>query len=231
MVHADGRTVIAYRGTCCGCGDHTERVGLLHAPAWNGTYIRVGTPIFDDAEDLFMWLSARGTHMVFHSQKIDHGTRRGVGSDHKKKRGGYAFSADGVFDWVESDWELFPSEIRWDDGRTTFLLKQQRPSLLFDPLTNRPTHLVTGVDEQFDPCCQWYIYGSAWTLISHWCGVPGRSPHTPTWPRPAPACSATRPPLDAAAVSPPPQSMARVSVPRAPMDTQEISAKSGPLSA
>ena len=165
VVHSDGRTVIAYRATCCDCGDHTERIGLLHAPAWNASYTRVGTPLFDQAEDLFMWQSERGTHMIFHSQKTDHGTRRNIGSDHKKKRGGYAFSADGVNGWIESDWELFPSEIRWDDGTTSFLLKQQRPSLLFDPMTNRPSHLVTGVDEVFDPCCEWYIYGSAWTLI------------------------------------------------------------------
>ena len=29
VVHSDGRTVIAYRATCCDCGDHTERIGLL----------------------------------------------------------------------------------------------------------------------------------------------------------------------------------------------------------
>ena len=37
--------------------------------------------------------------------------------------------------------------------------------LIFDPVTGRPTHLITGVDFLYDPCCQWYIFGSAWTLI------------------------------------------------------------------
>lgn len=173
VVHANGTTVIAYRAVCCDpCGDHTERVGLLVAPSWDGLYARVGVPIFADGdhggeEDLFMWLTAKGTHMIFHSQATDHGTVRGpsFGSDHKKKRGGAAFSADGQARWSKSDWELFPSEIAWDDGTTTFLLKQQRPSLIFDPATGQPTHLVSGVDSMYDPCCSWYIYGSAWTLI------------------------------------------------------------------
>ena len=35
---------------------------------------------------------------------------------HKKKRGGYAFSADGAESWRLSLWELWPGEIAWDDG-------------------------------------------------------------------------------------------------------------------
>ena len=77
---------------CCDCGSHLESVGLLVAPQWNGSYARVGVPIFVDNEDLFMWLTPRGTHMVMHSQLVDHTTARGAGhgTDHKKKRGGYA---------------------------------------------------------------------------------------------------------------------------------------------
>ena len=165
----DGSVVIGYRAVCCTCGSHTERVGLLHADSWDGAYTRVGVPIFQDGEDLFMWLTERGellsshdhasplppalahahpptmhlahhsagTHMIYHSQATDHGTRRGIGSDHKKKRGAYAFSADGIHSWAISRWELFPSEIYWDDGQTEFLLKQQRPSLIFDPNSGR----------------------------------------------------------------------------------------------
>merc|ERR1712187_40673 len=87
-----------------------------------------------------------------------------MGFHHKKKRGAYLFSADGKDRWSLSDWELFPSEIRWDDNTTQFLLKQQRPSIIFD-VTGRPSHLVTGVDFLFDPCCDWYGYGSGWTLV------------------------------------------------------------------
>jgi len=169
VIHENGTTVIAYRGVRCAGHDHTESVALLVAPQWNATYTRVGVPIFIDHEDLFMWIDARGTHMIMHSQLIDHGTVRGssstAGADHKKKRGGYAFSADGLKRWSLSTWELFPSEIQWANGTVQQLLKQQRPSLIFDPITNEPTHLITGVDYLYDPCCQWYIYGSGWTLV------------------------------------------------------------------
>lgn len=110
-----------------------------------------------------------------------------TGGHHKKKRGAYAFSADGVESWRMSNWEargktrrtnvtkrhlcddacsfqvplwgaghaqVWPAEIAWDDGTTQFLLKQQRPALIFD-LSGKPTHLVTGVDSVFFPCCNW----------------------------------------------------------------------------
>ena len=96
--------------------------------------------------------------MIQHSQLTDHGI------DHKRKRGGYAFSPDGIGNWRLSEWELFPSELRWDDGKFQYLLKQQRPSLIFDE-QGRPTHLATGVDFIFDPCCDWYQYGSGFTLV------------------------------------------------------------------
>jgi len=182
LVHSDGKAVIAYRGTKCesadGHVDHTERLGLLVSSAsngWKGPYTKLATPVFQDhevqnggLEDLFMWVDSRGTHLVVHSQAQDHALDPSLDRAtffHKKKRGAYAFSADGVQRWSLSDWELFPSEIRWDDGTTQFLLKQQRPSLIFDPVTKRPTHLITGVDFIFDDCCDWYGHGSGWTLV------------------------------------------------------------------
>lgn len=114
-----------------------------------------------------MWTDYRGTHVVLHSQNTDHTYNprwNNAGTNHKKKRGGYLFSADGTTDWGLSNWELFPSEIRWDDGETQFLLKQQRPSIVFDDLM-QPKYLVTGVDYVYDPCCDWYGFGSGWTLV------------------------------------------------------------------
>ena len=46
VIHENGTTVIAYRGVRCDAAtshDHTESVGLLWAPKWNGTYTRVHT--------------------------------------------------------------------------------------------------------------------------------------------------------------------------------------------
>merc|ERR1719242_156561 len=149
-------------------------------------------PMDGGLEDLFMWVDATngGVHMIVHSQARDHAHKcadgyddgsggvlyKGVNSPgngcpttestfhHKKKRGAALFSADGLTNWKVSNWELFPSEIYQHDGKTRFLLKQQRPSLIFDA-NNNPTHLITGVDYLYDPCCDWFPYGSAWTLI------------------------------------------------------------------
>jgi len=180
LIHPNGTTIIAYRGTRCEDEDtedkdHTERIGLLVASNWKGPYVAESEPILDDdevmnggLEDLFMWHDSRGTHMIVHSQAQDHAYDLSLDRatfHHKKKRGAYLFSKDGLHRWILSDWELFPSEIAWDDGTTQFLLKQQRPSLIFDPTSGRPTHLITGVDFLFDPCCDWYAYGSAWTLV------------------------------------------------------------------
>jgi len=179
VVHQNGTTVIMYRGTRCksadGSKDHKERLGILVAGCWNCEYSKGENPVFKDdevmnggLEDLFMWVDDRGTHMVVHSQAQDHAydeTLSRATFHHKKKRGAYLFSADGKERWSLSNWELFPSEIRWDDGITQFLLKQQRPSLIFDPDTGRPSHLITGVDFLFDDCCDWYAHGSGWTLV------------------------------------------------------------------
>merc|ERR1719443_2885806 len=173
VIHKNGTTVISYRGTRCDAttsGDHTEQMALLKADSWNGTYVRQNKWIFgpgSNNEDSYMWIDDRGTHMIMHSQLRDLGPQLLLpedGQHHKKKRGGYAFSADGVDHWQLSLYDLWPGEIAWDDGSTTFLLKQQRPSLIFG-LDGRPSHLATGVDFVFYPCCDWYLYGSGWTLV------------------------------------------------------------------
>merc|ERR1719331_2515364 len=74
VIHPNGTTVIAYRGTRCDADvshDHTEQMGLLVADQWNGTYVRQNKLIFgadSNNEDAFMWIDARGTHMIMHSQ-------------------------------------------------------------------------------------------------------------------------------------------------------------------
>jgi len=174
-VHPNGTAVILFRGTKCDSTDKTERLGLLVSPTgWQGPYSLQPDEILSGVtvqagglEDLFMWIDHRGTHVVVHSQATDHTYNNAfpnAGFNHKKKRGAYIFSADGAERWSLSDWELFPSEIRWDDGVTQFLLKQQRPSIMFDHLM-QPQYLVTGVDYLYDPCCDWYPFGSAWTLV------------------------------------------------------------------
>merc|ERR1712039_630320 len=194
LVKDNGQFLIAFRGTRCESSDKKERVGVLHASSWDGPYTMVPDPIFQDGdpnapmdgglEDLFMWENDKGVHMVVHTQAQDHAhmcTENYVGAfdsdtrgnscpdkrstfHHKKKRGATLFSPDGLTNWKLSNFELFPGELHTTDGKTQFLLKQQRPSLLFDSNDN-PTHLISGVDYLYDPCCDWFAYGSGWSLI------------------------------------------------------------------
>merc|ERR1712176_192756 len=190
----NGQFLIAFRGTRCESSDKKERVGVLHASSWDGPYTMFPDPIFQHGdpnapmdgglEDLFMWENDKGVHMVVHTQAQDHAhmctenyfgafdsdTRGNSCPDkrstfhHKKKRGATLFSPDGLTNWKLSNFELFPGELHTTDGKTQFLLKQQRPSLLFDSNDN-PTHLISGVDYLYDPCCDWFAYGSGWSLI------------------------------------------------------------------
>ena len=66
-------------------------------------------------------------------------------------RGAYGFSANGL-DWtlgtlpLESNASAWDMELRRANGTSTPLARRQRPSLLRDPHTGRPTHLITGAD-------------------------------------------------------------------------------------
>ena len=119
-------------------GEHEpETPGLLRATSWTGPYVRTEQPIFDaDVEDMFMWTSARGVHMLMHSQDNAHFNH--------ERRGAYAFSADAGESWNFSAREAWPTHLALDDCSSTKLAKRQRPSLAFDD-AGRPAYLLTGV--------------------------------------------------------------------------------------
>ena len=89
VVLDNGTTIIGYRGTQCLWQEgkaFQEVGGLLIAPHWSGPFHRQGVKIFGehgDNEDMWMWRSSRGVHMLMHSMRKDRG-----GNAHKKKRGG-----------------------------------------------------------------------------------------------------------------------------------------------
>ena len=83
-----------------------------------------------------MWTSARGVHMLMHSQDNAH-----FNHEH---RGAYAFSADAGVSWNFSAREAWPTHLALDDCSSTKLAKRQRPSLAFDD-AGRPAYLLTGV--------------------------------------------------------------------------------------
>ena len=93
---ADGKVLIAYRGTKCCCnsligawnvtgGHELETMGLLRADTWDGPFVRDGVKIFGegtDNEDPYLWTSPRGVHMLMHSQDNAH--------HNHERRGAYA---------------------------------------------------------------------------------------------------------------------------------------------
>lgn len=161
----DGTAIIGYRGTQCAwdysAGDHFQEVpALLVAPDWRGPYRRLGEKILGDhadAEDMYMWRSKRGVHMLYHHMGKEYGDL------YKKVRGGYAFTADktGLSGWTTTDDEAWPSYLALDNCSVIALGKRQRPSLIFDMNWERPTHLVTGVSTTLDGL----TWGDGWTAV------------------------------------------------------------------
>ena len=92
-IAADGSLLVAYRTQFNCAGQPLERVGLLHSPHWaTGPLTKLTTdataPLFgnlDSNEDPYLWRSARGVHMLLHTQGgandkrwPDHSTRGAV---------------------------------------------------------------------------------------------------------------------------------------------------------
>jgi len=167
-VLSDGSTYIGYRGTKCCCdeiigawgnaGEHEyETAGMLHAASWNGSYTRSGIKIFGedtDNEDMHMWASPRGVHMLMHSQDNSH--------HNHQRRGAYAYSPDGnPTNWRLSSYEAWNTHIAFDDCEGMSINKRQRPSVLLDVHTGQPTHLLTGIASS-DHGLKW---GDGWTVL------------------------------------------------------------------
>ena len=161
VVLEDNTTVIAYRGTQCIWRDtdvFQEVMGLLVAPHWTGPFRRLGVKIFGehpDAEDPYLWRSRRGVHMLMHNMNTDHGLL------HKKRRGAYAFSPDGIGNWSFTETEAWENALTFDDCAGYDAMKRQRASLVFDVATGAPSHLITGVSTSQDGI-RW---GDGWTAI------------------------------------------------------------------
>jgi len=169
VVMENGGVYIGYRGTKCCCdnfigawgstGEHeVETAGLLYASSWEGPFDRVGVKIFEegsDNEDMHMWRDSNGgVHMLMHSQINDH--------NNHERRGAHAYSPDGQPDnWKLSPDEAWPTFLYYDDCGADSIVKRQRPSLVFDPVTGEPTHLLTGVASSHHGL-EW---GDGWTVL------------------------------------------------------------------
>ena len=58
--------------------------------------------------------------------------------------GGHAFSLDG-HEWHVASAPAYSSTQEYQQGGARIYGKRERPHLLFDPVTGKPTHLTTGV--------------------------------------------------------------------------------------
>jgi len=120
-------------------------------------------------EDPYLWIDERGWHLLAHYQ-----------NNHKIRdtRGGYAWSLDGLSWTLEtlprngtaSAWD---SSISWTNGSSRTLARRQRVSIIRDPRSGRPTHLVNGADflnssqhgDPPAPWCEGCHWGTGLTLI------------------------------------------------------------------
>lgn len=62
-------------------------------------------------------------------------------------------------------------DLKWKNGTITKLARRQRPSLIRDPETGKPTHLINGADLNLHPSatvgpwCEGCHWGEGVTLI------------------------------------------------------------------
>ena len=70
-----------------------------------------------------------------------------MGSSNCPAVGGHACSKDGHH-WRYTSAAVYNTTVKYEDGSQVTFARRERPELLFDEKTGRPTHLVTGVVEQ-----------------------------------------------------------------------------------
>ena len=124
------------------CHGGLETIGIASSPSWRGPWALANTaPVLTDAggkphscEDPTLWQSDRGWHLMVHDQSGGFVAR-------------YAHSATGVDGWVLHDAPTttgpYNGTVTYADGSVAHT-DVERPELVFDPVTRRPTHLVNG---------------------------------------------------------------------------------------
>lgn len=121
----------------------TNVLGLaISHTGWRGPYtdiIRKIVPAPFYNEDPHIFRGKRGTyHMLAHSLCLHW--------PHCTNVGGHASSTDGV-NWHYSSGAAFTTSVDFEGGTTKTFSRRERPELLHDPESGRPTHLITGVTE------------------------------------------------------------------------------------
>ena len=110
---------------------HVHRCAETHAYAhvYEHVYTQAASP---DVEDPFIWQDGRGNfHALFHKFTDEH-----------PGCGGHAFSHNG-FDWTLHNVAAYETTVRTADGADHAFNRRERPHLLFEEGTARPTVLYT----------------------------------------------------------------------------------------
>ena len=159
-IYPNGTTILIYRGTQCD-NIHTtgEHIGIAIADHWLGPYKRISNkPIFGwniNNEDPYIWRNKRGFHLLMHSQN-------NTGENHKI-RGSYAYSLNGINNWILSKDDPWTNYIEYNDGSNATFVRRQKPALIFDNIYDmNPIYLINGVDINGSDGTMWQ---TGWTLI------------------------------------------------------------------
>ena len=139
--HANGSVLLAFNAGWC--HSNAETLGILTAPSWRGPWSYLTPdPIllnadgsFHHCEDPFLWITARGYHLMAHNQQGS-----GVGL--------YAHSLD-ARSWTLHDAAGYPGPytgvIRWQDGSVDDV-DVERPQFVFNPESGAPLYLTNGAE-------------------------------------------------------------------------------------
>ena len=130
-VAPDGSVTLAFQSSRCEpspAGHYVAMIGVARAPSWRGPYALLGPSavkpeewwcVAGQAEDPFLWQSARGWHLLMHGM-----CPSGVAQAR------YAFSGDAV-GWTNSPRQAYSYRVAFDDGSEHAFARVERPQLGF----------------------------------------------------------------------------------------------------
>ena len=135
LIFPNGSTWVMFR-SYNRTGKFHSVIGMARAPHWSGPFTIDAEPLFPQwMEDpyLFYQPETDSFHALFHTM----GGCPQVGC--------HAFSKDGTA-WRVSPGGAYNFTVALSSGATVELKRRERPQLVYDPKTGKPTHLINGAE-------------------------------------------------------------------------------------